>query len=342
MEQAQAAILRGLLVERKEKLQQSIPGMADAGQLIRLLQEVDAALERMNAGTYGICKICHTPIEDDYLRANPIATICLADLSEEERLAMERDLNLASSIQGKLLPTAVTHLPGWEIVHRYEPLGAVSGDFCDIVRSDINPDETFFLFGDVSGKGVAASLLMSHLHAIFRSLAGTGQPLARLVERANRLFCEGTMSSHYATLVWGRLDGIGNLEVCNAGHCPPMLISGTGITCIDATGLPVGLFYSGTYETRSVPLHEGDTLLLYTDGLTETHDLSEDEYGDGRLSSLIAQKGSTLPLDELINLCMTDIAAFRGAAPRTDDQTVMVIRRTVSSSLHKTNTHTNS
>lgn len=327
MEHSELEVMRGLLHERREKLQQTINTAHDAGRLLQLLQEVDAALERMNTGMYGICEICQGEIERGYLRANPLARVCLDDLSAAQRQAIERDLSLASSIQGKLLPTAVTHLPGWEIVHRYEPLGPVSGDFCDIVRSDANPNEVFFLFGDVSGKGVAASLLMSHLHAIFRSLAGTGMPLAALVERANRLFCEGTMSLHYATLVWGRLDGDGRVEICNAGHCPPLLIGKTDVTCIDATGLPVGLFYTGAYETRKEQMHPGDTLLLYTDGLTETHSSTEEEYGDSRLSSLVAHKGRSLPPNALIDACLADVAAFRGNAPRTDDLTVMVIRR---------------
>jgi sigma-B regulation protein RsbU (phosphoserine phosphatase) len=293
-----------------------------------LLHEVDAALDRMNAGSYGICELCSGQIEEEYLRADPIARICLSHLSEEQQRAIERDLSLASSIQGKLLPTAVIHLPGWEIVHHYEPLGPVSGDFCDVVRSDTNPEEAFFLFGDVSGKGVAASLLMSHLHAIFRSLTGTGMPLARLVERANRLFCEGTLSLHFATLVWGRLDAAGNLEICNAGHCPPMLIGKTGVTSIEGTGLPVGLFYSEKYETREARMQEGDTLLLYTDGLTETHNSAEVEYGDGRLATLVAHTGGTVPLNDLIDVCVKDVASFRADAPRTDDLTVMAIRRT--------------
>jgi sigma-B regulation protein RsbU (phosphoserine phosphatase) len=328
MERAQAEVMRGILRERREKLQQTITRSSDTGQLIQLLHEVDAALDRIDAGSYGICELCSGEIEEEYLRADPIARICLAHLNEEQQHAIERDLSLASSIQGKLLPTAVTHLPGWDIVHRYQPLGPVSGDFCDILPSATDPVEGFFLFGDVSGKGVSASLLMSHLHAIFRSLAGTDMSLARVVERANRLFCEGTMSLHYATLVWGRLDDRGRLEICNAGHCPPLLIRASGVTSIDATGLPVGLFYSAEYETHQEQLDSGDTLLLYTDGLTETHDSAENEYGDARLSSLVAQTGRSLPLDQLLDVCLNDAASFRGNAPRTDDLTVMAIRRT--------------
>ena len=327
MEHAQTEAMRGILRERREKLQQTIAGSTEAGQLIRLLQEVDAALNRIEGSSYGICELCGGEIEEEYLRADPIARICLSHLNEEQQHAIERDLSLASSIQGKLLPTAVTNLPGWEIVHRYQPLGPVSGDFCDILRSDADPAEAFFLFGDVSGKGVAASLLMSHLHAIFRSLAGTGTPLARVVERANRLFCEGTMSLHYATLVWGRLGGNGDLEVCNAGHCPPLLVSAAGVTSIDSTGLPVGLFYSADYETRQIHLHPGDTLLLYTDGLTETLDSAETEYGHDRLSSLVARTERSLPPNLLIDACLNDATSFRGGAPRTDDLTVMAIRR---------------
>jgi sigma-B regulation protein RsbU (phosphoserine phosphatase) len=329
MERTQEAVMKGILRERRDKLQQTIARSREAEQLIKLLHEVDAALEKIDAGSYGICELCSGEIEEGYLRANPVARICLSHLSEEQQHAIERDLSLASTIQGKLLPTAVTHLPGWEIVHRYQPLGLVSGDICDVIKSDADPGEAFFLFGDVSGKGVAASLLMSHLHAIFRSLAGTGMPLARLVERANRLFCEGTMSLHYATLVWGQLDSGGHLEICNAGHCPPMLIGEGGVTCVEATGLPVGLFYSTAYEARQLHLQPGDTLLLYTDGLTETHNSGEEEYGDERLGTLVVNRARSLPVNELIGACLDDVASFRGNAPRTDDLTVMGIRRSV-------------
>ena len=158
MDTVHQAVLRDHLVERRRKLEQTIDRARDSARLVELLQQVDAALGRMEEGSYGICEVCRQPIEDDYLRADPLVRVCLSHLTEEQQRAIERDLESASTIQGKLLPSASMRLPGWEIVHHYEPLGIVSGDFCDVIRTDGPAGETFFLFGDVSGKGVAHDL----------------------------------------------------------------------------------------------------------------------------------------------------------------------------------------
>jgi sigma-B regulation protein RsbU (phosphoserine phosphatase) len=318
--------LRAQLAHRRERLREAIPEARDSAQLVRLLQEVEAALKRVDDGSYGICEVCHDPIEEEHLRADPLVRICLAHLSEEQQHAIERDLQLASQIQSQLLPTQHARVDGWELCYHYEPLGVVSGDYCDIVTSDTERGDTYFLFGDVSGKGVAASLLMSQLHAIFRSLIAAGLPLTSLVERANRLFSESTLSSHFATLVCGRATRTGEVEVCNAGHCPPIVLKRGGVTPLESTGLPIGMFYSGQYEVTKTKLDKGDSLVLYTDGFTETRNALNKEYGDARLAALIRQKHS-LSAHDLITVCLQDLSAFRGSAPKTDDLTVMVLKR---------------
>ncbi len=184
----------------------------------------------------------------------------------------------------------------------------------------------YFILGDVSGKGVAASLLMSQLHAMFHTLIPMGLPLNKLVERASRIFCESTLPTHYATLVVGRADGGGEVEVCNAGHLPPLLVSGGRVRLIEATGLPLGVFCNEQFTSSRLRMGRGDTLLLYTDGLSEARDLAGAEYGAERLRLLLCGRHALAPA-ALIGACVEDLGAFRSGAPKHDDLTVMAVRR---------------
>jgi sigma-B regulation protein RsbU (phosphoserine phosphatase) len=318
--------LRSQLLDRQKRLQSAVAGGLAAAHLTNLLREVDQALERMKEGTYGNCDVCHDYIEPDRLLADPLCRNCLDHLTDAQRKALEEDLDLAYQIQSALLPKKELAVNGWRVAHHYEPLGPVSGDYCDLIVPPDQPGTVYFLFGDVSGKGVAASILMSHLHAIFRSLVVANHPVDQLTERANRLFAGGTLATHFATLVCGRATSSGEVAICNAGHCPPLLIQGKGVTRIQATGLPIGLFAQSQFASTNVTLAPGDTLLLYTDGLTESRNPSNVEYGEDRLRSFVGHQGSIAP-KELVAACLHDLATFRYGAPRLDDLTVMAIQR---------------
>ena len=134
------------------------------------------------------------------------------------------------------------------------------------------------------------------------------------------------MSEHFATLVCGRASGNGEIEICNAGHCPPLWLRGAEASAIEATGLPLGMFCSAQYPARKISLAPGDTLLLYTDGLSEATNHSDVEYGAGRLSRVALDHRVSGPRP-LIHACLEDLAAHVAGAPRQDDLTVMAIRR---------------
>ena len=204
------AVLHGQLLDRRERLQNARSQNVFDMDVSRLLSEVDAALMRFEKGTYGLCEECHTPIESDRLLADPLMRVCLEDLSEKQRHALEDDLQLASSIQNALLPKTDLGSKLWEFDFHYQPAGIVSGDYCDVIADD---GELYFVLGDVSGKGMAASLLMSNLHAMFHSLVPLGLPLHELMGRANHMFCESTLSNQYATLVFGKINASGEAEV---------------------------------------------------------------------------------------------------------------------------------
>ena len=213
---------------------------------------------------------------------------------------------------------------GWQVHCRYLPLGPVSGDYYDLVRP--RPGEGVLLFGDVAGKGIAASLLMSHLHAIFRSLAGETSVVSDMVARANRIFCGSTTGSAYATLVCGRLGQDGALELVNAGHPPALLLGARGIESVSGTGLPVGLFCGSDYGSVGRQLSRGDVLLLYTDGVSEARGGDGGEFGAERVAAALeASRGR--PAEAVVDAVLSDLSAFRGGAPLTDDVTVMAVRR---------------
>ena len=200
-----ATTLREQLLERRRRLESAIPVQQNAEHLLRLLNEVDSALGRIESGSYGLCATCNEPIEREWLAVDPLARTCLDHMSAEQRQALEQDLQVACRIQAALLPRNNLKLAGWDICYQYEPAGAVGGDYCDIlpVGNDI-----LFAIADVSGKGVGPAMLASQLHAIFRSIIAVDQPLGRLMERVNRIFCGSTTPSRFATL-------------CAGGRLPP-------------------------------------------------------------------------------------------------------------------------
>ena len=178
------AFLHNQLEERKRRLEAAMALSPQQAGLAGLLREVDSALERMAQGTYGICHECHESIEQDRLLTDPLVCYCLDHLTPPQRDALQRDLDLAAQVQRNLLPRAGLIAGGWETSYHYAPFGPVSGDYCDLIPSD---GQLFFVLGDVSGKGVAASMLMAQLHALFRSLTGLSLGLGQMVAQANLL-----------------------------------------------------------------------------------------------------------------------------------------------------------
>lgn len=316
-------VVREQLTFRRDRLQAAVHSAPSDLRFLKLIEEVDAALARLDAGTYGLCDTCHDPIEPERLAADPLVRYCLDHLTADQRQALQMDLDLASQIQRGFLPERSLSAAGWTAHYHYEPAHAVSGDYCDVLRA--GGDGLFFFVGDVSGKGVSASILMAQLHAIFRSLTTDHLPLEELVARANRVFCESTLASYYATLVCGRVTSTGCLEICNAGHCPPFLLRGSEVTPIEATGLPVGLFCSGHYSAKKLQISAGDTLFLYTDGLTEARNHDDAEYGQERLAGLLRERANGTP-QEITNACLEDLARHLDGAPKTDDLTIMALR----------------
>jgi len=313
-------LLRDQLLIRRKKLETAVT-KSQTANLVQLLEQVDRALERVDHGSFGICEVCNDNMEAERLLADPLATMCLDCLRPDEQRALEQDLELAARIQAGLLPRRDFSAAGWNVAYHYEPAGMVSGDYCDLIAEGKN---LYFMIGDVSGKGVAAAMLMANLHAMFRALVPAGLPLEQLVERANRIFCESTLPTQYATLIAGKADSSGVVELCNGGHVPPFHVSPSQVSSIQTSTVPVGLFCDQKFSTTRIHMAPGDNLVLYTDCVSEAEDPSGTPYGASALPRLLGENGGRIP-HEVVERCIKDLIGFRGGSPRLDDQTLLVL-----------------
>lgn len=318
--------IRAALHDRRRRLA-TLPTRVRTHRIASLLSEVDAALERLDGGSWGECTRCHGRVESELLAADFTASVCLDCFTETERRALEHDLGLASRVQASLLPPRDFHVHGWSGHYVYRPHAVVSGDYVDVVSWHGSAGGSLVLLGDVSGKGIAAALLMSHLHAAFRSMATNGAGLSQTVEQVNRLLCAATASNAFATLVAARLQPDGTVELCSAGHTPTLLVTASGVEEISANGMPLGVFPDTTFTSHRLELEPGDALVLYSDGLTESTDPGGVELGvEGVRAALAAA-----PLDSpkgVVTALAAAAAHHRHDLAPTDDLTVMALSRT--------------
>jgi len=233
-----------------------------------------------------------------------LTTISFAGNGDMSNYECNRDISTSTdllAIQG----TSSLQAGGWDTSYYYAPLGPVSGDYCDLIPSE---GQLFFVLGDVSGKGVAASMLMAQLHALFRSLTGMALPLGQMVTQTNRVLCESALAGQYATLICGLAKPTGDVEIHNAGRCPAIMVGSGGVLRIESTGLPLGMFHEVDFSATRLHMETGDMLLLYTDGLSEAR-CADEEYGVDRVTRVVRQAAAKRPA-ELVAACLSDLRTF--------------------------------
>jgi phosphoserine phosphatase RsbU/P len=245
----------------------------------------------------------------DLLRSNG-GTVTIA-LQTDAGLQVQ--LELARQVQLRLLPDRRCCLCDWEVAFSYESAGFVSGDYVDLI------------LGDVSGKGVAASMLMSHLHATLRTLLPSNRTIEEVVTTASSTFCQSALPAQFATLVLGKADRSGNVELVNAGHNPVLLVENAEVEVIAAASLPLGMFCSTDFTSVKRSVSRESTLFLYSDGITESTDKTGNEFDLNRLSETLLQSRNQLPSDLLETIQRTIIAFTNGAQP-SDDRTMLALR----------------
>ena len=200
----------------------------------------------------------------------------------------------------------------------------MSGDYFDVLPE--RDGALCFAIGDISGKGIAASLLMAHLSATVRALGALGLPPGELLTRVNAMFCESVLPAHYATVTIGCAMADGRVVLASAGHPPALLVHDGRIERVMATGIPAGLFCSADYGSVEHRLGRGDSLVLYTDGLLEGKNADGEEHGLARLEAAVLAHAGASP-EELAAAAVHAFDGFRGRVPRGDDVAVLVLRR---------------
>jgi len=243
---------------------------------------------------------------------------------EKERL--EREMELAAEIQRQILPVGAPDLPGWELIGWNRPARQVGGDYFDLRRRE---GLLTLTVGDVTGKGIAAALLVSTLHSALHLLLDRLDVGPELVTRLNSHVHDSSASNKFITLIVAELDAAsGELAYVNAGHNPGLVIRRGAKEAIElqASGLPLGLMPGGSYRRATIPLEAGDLVCLYSDGITECAAPDDEEFGMQRLiDCLVEMEGA--PLGEIVACIDKQTQEFAEGQPQLDDQTVVLVRR---------------
>ncbi len=254
-------------------------------------------------------------------------------LAEEalERRRLEEDLKLARQIQVGLLPARLPEIAGYQVVGGNMPSRGVSGDYYVIVERN-EGSEFVFMVADVSGKGIAASILTASLEALSAGPIEVGAPTEEICERVCRRLYQRTPPAKYATAFLAALQPAnGSLHYTNAGHNPALVVRAGGeVEELAACGMPIGLLPEGEYTFGEITLEPGDTLVIYTDGITEAANPEEDEYGLERLIQVCTENRQK-DLEELSSAIEADLQQFAEGVPFADDRTMVMVRRLAAS-----------
>src|ERR1700676_2762500 len=242
---------------------------------------------------------------------------------ERERQRMEQEIGIARDIQQALLPKNFRDYPHLSVSGINFPCLAVGGDYFDVFS--LGDTRTAFLLADVSGKGLGAALCTNLLQGALSGMT-LGTDPARVFNHVNRFLCDHSEIGRYATMFFAILEEGGKLEFINAGHPSPILLrQGRAEEAFTEGSFPVGLVPEAEFTTASLQLEPDDTLVLFSDGVTEAMDPEEELYGVARLRAVLQGK-TDLPLDEIQKTVLESVENFARGARQADDLTILVVR----------------
>lgn len=246
----------------------------------------------------------------------------------DELVSIQQDLQTAREIQQAILPKKFPPFPErteFSIFASMIAAKEVGGDFFDFFMMD--NDRLGFVIGDVSGKGVPAAIFMAVSRTLIRATGIKGISTEECMGYVNRLLCNESVSCMFVTVFYGILNTkTGEVEYVNAGHNPPYILSGNGVSKVEMTnGTILGCMEDFKYRSKKVQLLPGDLLFLYTDGVTEAFDSQEQLYGEERLESYL-QNRSSHSIEAIVLDSIQDVTLFSTGMPQSDDITLMAIR----------------
>jgi len=242
-----------------------------------------------------------------------------------EKQAMERELELAATIQRDILPKSIPQVDGIEIAALSRPARQVGGDYHAFFLRD---GVLTALVADVAGKSMPAALLVSALHAVVQLLFAEGRELSEIATELNRHIHSWSAENKFVTMIMVSIDPeAGTLQFVNAGHNPGYVITGDRIELMKSHGLPIGILGGTRYALQTRPFPAGSTAVLYSDGITEAEDMAGEEFENARLEALLQQHldcNAAMIRDQIADA----VDNFVDDAPQKDDQTLVVVRRT--------------
>ena len=245
-----------------------------------------------------------------------------------ERAQVQRDLDLAREMQQGLLPREFPgkdQAPGVEIFARLDPAKEVSGDLYDFFA--VEPGKMCFVVGDVSGKGVAAGLFMAVTRTLIRATAVPGRKPLEILQRVNAQLCAENQANLFVTMILGIVDTAkGRMEYGQGGHNPPILLPAQGDPVYEPSGgMPLGVFEDAKFGERQLDLKPGETLLVYTDGVTEAMNPKRELFGEDRLKEAVRGQSRLSP-EALTQRVVAEVAKFAAGAEPSDDITLLAIK----------------
>ena len=262
------------------------------------------------------------------LNTSPVSYLLLLlvlMLELKDKLLAHDELQIGRTVQKALLPEENPTISGWSIWLYTRPANDVGGDLVDYINIDEN--RLGLALGDVAGKGLGAALLMSKLQSTLRAIAPDYKSLADLGQRINLIFCRDSLPNKFATLVYLELSqNFGKARLLNAGHFPPLVLRGSEVKELSHGAPALGLMKTSNYAEEEVDLNPGDMIVVYSDGVTEARNGRNEFYGDQRLISLIGKSAGISP-DRVGERILSEVDQFVGDAPRSDDLSLVIIKR---------------
>ncbi len=246
---------------------------------------------------------------------------------EHEKQKFEREFAMAREVQSALQPAIFRHYEAFEVAARSIPCRYVGGDFYDVITL---PDgSAMFVLGDVSGKGISAALLAAMAQGGIQTQLGIGLSLAEAIGNLNRLIAQKSSANRFITLFCGVLDREGSLSYVNAGHNPPILARRDGrVELLSTESLLLGAFDFAEYQARQTRLEPGDVIVVFTDGVTEALNASNEMFGDERLERLVSASVET-SAEQIRERILEEVQAFTRGLPQGDDITLLAIKAKV-------------
>ena len=290
------------------------------------LHVIETSLEKLDSEMLGVCEICHGYVDTSRLAMDYTASVCLEHFSDAERRRLESELELSQIVQRALLPQRTPTISGVDVAAFSRPAEIIGGDYFDFFQ--FRDGTHGLVIADVSGHGVSAGMLMSSLQTAIRTMAPDTDSPAEILERINRFYIHNINFTTFVTVFLARFDPAAlEITYVNAGHNPPAVYrrENNEINWLMPTAPAIGLAEYFHPRIETVTLAKGDSLLLYTDGVTEVLNDGMEQFGNERLADLLLQSVD-LKASDILQTVLRQATAFGDNRSLADDVTMVALK----------------